>query len=423
MTPFASTGRNAACIALLVIGLAGCNGHDESGHEHEAGAGQGEEPGHDEHENEVELPVHALATYGVTVGRAARVVLSSSIPVPARVAYDLERMAHVGCPVEGRIAELRIRLGDQVEKGAALLSVESPALGEAQSDYVQKRGAAERATPLVELAENGYRRVKALYDEMKGIALAEVQRKESEYRAALAEAEGAKAAAVAAANKLRLLGMDDAGIALLEETRRIAPTLVIRAPLSGQVVELHATLGELVSPEEEALLVLADLTKVWVLADVPEHRLHELSPGSPAQVLLGGAHDHRCEGRVTFIAPAVDPATRSVQVRIETSDHHPELKPGVFAQVEIAARRAEDRGEAVLAIEEEALQSVDGESVVFVPVAGEEGTFEKRAIRVGKRVGRLVPVLDGLAEGEAYVTSGGFILKAELGKRTAKHEH
>lgn len=412
----------------LSLSLAGCDAHDGGVHDHEHGTAHDERSGgkaaepHDGHAEEIQLSAQALVANGVAVGRVARVALASSIVAPARVAFDQERMAHVGCPVEGRIAERFVRLGDEVERGAVLFTVESPALGEAQGEYLQKKSAAERATPLVELAESGYRRVKGLYDDTKGIALAEVQRKEGEYRAALAEAEAAKFAAGAAANKLRLLGMDEEGIALLAETGKISPTVMIRAPIAGQVIDLHATLGELVSPEQEAILVLADMTRLWVIADVPEHRIHDLAAGCEARVLLGGEPDHRCIGRVSYVAPTVEPSTRAVQVRIETTDLHPELKPGVFAQVEILSKAPGDTA-GVLAIEFEALHVVEGESVVFVPVAGEERTFVKRVVRVGRRVGELVPVLGGLVEGESYVSRGGFILKAELGKGVAKHEH
>jgi len=151
-------------------------------------------------------------------------------------------------------------------------------------------------------------------------------------------------------------------------------------------------------------------------------RLRETAIGARARVLLGVEEDHWCAGTVTYLSPSVNPATRSVQVRIEASDRHPELRPGVFAQVEIEAARPE-QAESVLAVPETALQTVGGSTVVFMPVPGEEGAFVQRAVRVGRAVGGLVPVLSGLAEGDAYASSGTFLFKAELGKATAEHAH
>jgi cobalt-zinc-cadmium efflux system membrane fusion protein len=175
-----------------------------------------------------------------------------------------------------------------------------------------------------------------------------------------------------------------------------------------------------VGPEREALIVLADVTRPWVLADVPEARLRDVAIGAHARVLLGVEETHWCEGLVAYISPALDPNTRSLRIRIEVADRHPDLRPGVFAQAELVC--AGNFGLAV-AVPESALQTVEGEMVVFVPVAGTSGAFVKRVVRVGPAVGDLVPLLSGLAEGESYVATGTFVLKAELTKDSAGHEH
>src|SRR5262249_27186648 len=118
---------------------------------------------------------------------------------------------------------------------------------------------------------------------------------------------------------------------------------------------------------------------------------------------------------------------RTAQVRIDVTQSAGEtfrLRPGMFAVAEIAAS-SPDRASpgAVLAIPEEAVQSVEGGTAVFVPVAGEANTYAKRPVTVGAAVGGFVPVLSGLGENEAYVAAGSFILKADLGKSAAKHEH
>ena len=107
---------------------------------------------------------------------------------------------------------------------------------------------------------------------------------------------------------------------------------------------------------------------------------------------------------------------------VEVKNGHGELRPGMFARAEISSGGGAS-GEAVLAVPDEAVQTVEGGPAVFVPVEGEENTFAKRAVTVGKVVGGQVPVLSGLKEGEPVVVSGTFILKAELGKSGAAHEH
>ena len=199
------------------------------------------------------------------------------------------------------------------------------------------------------------------------------------------------------------------------------PKLATRAPISGHVIERQVTLGELVAPEKERLLVLADMQTVWVLADVPESRLAQISVGSSAQIEIAAIANQRLDGKVAHIAPALNPDTRAGRVRVEVANANGILRPGMFASVSLTAGAA--GGEAVIAVPDEAVQTVEGVPAVFVPVEGKENTFAKRAVVVGQPVGGMVPVVSGLKEGEPVVVSGTFILKAELGKGAGGHGH
>ena len=189
-------------------------------------------------------------------------------------------------------------------------------------------------------------------------------------------------------------------------------------------MEREITLGELMSPDREAIMVLADTTTLWVLADVPEATLAQVAVGAKAWVTIGSVESKRFEGQVAFVSPLVDPTTRTAQVRIEVPAKELALKPGMFAQVEIVAADG-DAGEpqAVVAVPDESVQTVEGGPAVFVPVPGEPNTYAKRAVTVGRSVGGLVPIHSGLVDGEPFVVAGSFILKAELGKGSAAHEH
>jgi len=416
---------------LLPVALSGCNpptetaasDSEEEGHNHADGNGHdhGEEAGHTD---EVVLTAAAIEQYGIKDEPAQLWQLRPTFIVPARVGFNTEAMAHVGSPLPGRVVELKVRLGSEVLAGEPLAVIESPELGAAQSDFLIKLTAAESAVPAVDLAKSAWDRARTLFESSQGITLTEVQRREAEHKAAIAALKSAQAEAVAAENYLHLLGMTQDQVNSLISSGEVNPRFTIVAPIAGQVVQREITLGELVSPEREALLVLADMKTLWVLADVPEARLQEIAVGAQTWVRIGGVGGKQYEGSVAFIAPMVDASTQTAQVRIEVRDGAATLKPGMFAQVEIVATDPSG-GEVptVVAVPEQAIQTVEGTTAIFVPVPNEANTFAKRVVSIGKTVGGLVPIHSGLVEGELFVAAGSFILKAELGKSTAEHVH
>lgn len=429
--------------ALLVLALAtlpGCkkkearaadDGHDRA--KPKAGAhveGDGHDHGAEEsaHADEVMLTAEAISRYGVKIESVQMWQLRPTFTAPGRVAFNTEAMAHVGSPLPGRAVEIKVKLGSVVQAGDDLVVVESPDLGEAQSDFLLKKTASQTARPAVDLAQTAWDRAKGLYEKSQGIALTEVQKREGEFKAAVAALRAAEASAVAAENRLHLLGMKQEEVEALGGSGEVNPRFTIRAPIAGQVVEREVTLGELVSPERESLLVIADTSVLWVIADVPEARIQDVATGAKAWVKVGGVDAAAHEGAIAFVSPMVDAATRTAQVRIEVrgGEQGLALKPGMFAQVEVVATTADPSGlepAPVIAVPAQAVQTVEGGPSVFVPVPGEENTFAKRSVTVGKPVGGLIPIYSGLVEGEQVVAAGSFILKAELGKAGAEHAH
>jgi cobalt-zinc-cadmium efflux system membrane fusion protein len=370
----------------------------------------------DLHAGKVTLTSESIARYGLTVEAAQKHILQPTIIAPARVGFNTEAMAHIGSPLRGRVVEIKVRVGQNVKKGDELCIIESPELGEAQTELMMKRVAKESAGPAVDLAKSSWDRAKNLYEQSQGTSLTEVQRREAEYKAAVAAQRGADAAVTAAENHLHLLGMNQAAFDAFLKTGEVAPRYAIHAPIDGQVIEREITLGELVGPDRELLMVLADLTNVWVLADVPEMHLHELAVGSKAWVRVGPSDAAAIEGQVAYISPKVDMNTRTAQMRIEVATKDLPIKPGMFAQVEIVMSSGGSDSAPVVAIPEVAVQTIDGAAVVFVPVNGEPNTFTKRVVTIGKPVGGMVQVLSGLAVDEAFVAAGSFILKADAVK-------
>jgi cobalt-zinc-cadmium efflux system membrane fusion protein len=392
----------------------------EDGHAHGAA-------GEAEHADEVMLTSDAIARYGIKTQAAQLWVLRPTITAPARVGFNTEAMAHVGSPLRGRIAEVNVRVGDPVKTGQELAVIESPELGEAQADFLQRRVAVQTAGPAVDLSKVAWERAQGLYEKSQGISLTEVQRREAEHKVSIAALKAAESARTAAANRLHLLGMNHEAIEALATTGEVVPRYAIRAAIDGVVVQREVTLGELVGPDREYLMVLADATKLWVLADVPEAKLLRIHAGAKAWISVGSlseAGSKRFEGAVAFISPFVDPTTRTAQVRIEVPMAELGLRPGMFAQAEIVEMDPGEPSPApVVAVPEDAIQTVEGGPSLFVPVDGEPNTYAKRAVTIGRAVGGLVPVFSGLVEGELFVSEGTFILKADLGKGAAAHEH
>jgi multidrug efflux pump subunit AcrA (membrane-fusion protein) len=317
--------------------------------------------------------------------------------------------------------EIRVRSGDAVKKGDTLLVIESPELGVAQSEYLQKRTIATASGPAVELARNSLERAKVLYDRVQGIALSDVQRREAELRAAERDKEIARSEEAAAFNRLLLLGMNEQAIRTLEETGRVEPRFASVAPLDGRIVEISATIGELVNPEKDRLLVVGDLSALWAIAEVSETRFSEIDVGAPARVKVPALGHSTCEGRVAAVATVLEASTRTAEVRIEVPNPDGTMLPGMFIQVEIESSRGGEA--AVLTVPDGAVLTIEGRPSVFVPIEPGSSSFCKHEIEVGAQVGTLVPVLSGLRPGELVVVAGTFRLKAEHGKASARHEH
>ena len=391
--------------------------HDDP-HEHEPATTQPDK--HDDHAHEVKLTPEAVQRYGIRVETVTAQPLRPVFTAPARIEFNAEQMAHVGAVVRGRVTEMKARLGDAVKKGDELIVLESTDLAEAQSEYLQRRAAVAVAESAVEPQKASYERAKKLYDQNQGIALGELQKREAELKAAEGAVLTAKAAAVSAVNRLVLMGMTGAQIDELEKSGTLDPKTVIRSPIDGHVVEREITLGELVTPEKEALLVVANVQTLWVLADVPEARLPQIGTGTSAQVQVTALPDKTFEGKVSYIAAALDPHTRTAAVRVEAANDG-SLRPGMFASVQLTGTAgAESRA---LAVREGAVQTIEGQPSVFVPVAGEANTFAPQPVKAGPPVNGMIPILAGLKEGDQVVMRGAFILKAELGKGEAGHGH
>ncbi|MCX7045560.1 MAG: efflux RND transporter periplasmic adaptor subunit [Candidatus Sumerlaeota bacterium] len=396
------------------------------------------------HADEVVLTTEALRQSGIIVEPVSQRSGMNALSAHARVSFNHEAMAHVGTPVEGRIIEMRKRLGDAVRQGDVLAVLASPVLAEAQGDYLQKRAALGPAQTATEAMKKSHDRARQA-GPGEGISLTEFQKRESEWKQAEGNFIAAETALRATEKRLRVLGMSADQITSLAQTGGISPNFELRAPIAGEIVERDVTLGEMARPDKDKLFVIADLSVVWVMADVPESHIPFIQKGSAAKVKVSALEEHEFDGTVSYIARSVDSRMRTAQVRVElrnspaslgqsdASDRSdpsdcsvastasaPMLRPGMFAQVLLTApmkeKSATNGGAGALAIPENAILTVEGAPAVFVAVEDEPGAFVKRNVQTAPARGGLAPVISGLKEGERIVTQGAFILKAELAK-------
>jgi cobalt-zinc-cadmium efflux system membrane fusion protein len=309
-----------------------------------------------------------------------------------KVGFDEERVSRVSSPVSGRVVELLAHPGDRVRRGQGLLVIASPDAQAAAADYVAAQ--ADRA-----LAERTLERLKRLYAEQAVPGKDVVQ----------AESDATKAAAsmARAASRLEVLGIDPSS----PDTH--ATRFVLRSPLDGVVVERAAFPGMEVRPDSGTPLVtVADLTRLWVLADVYERDLARVQAGAKAVVRVVASPGKTWEGKVTHVGDLVDASTRTVKLRIEVANPTLELKPEMFARVTLQAPPSPTPE---LSVPSSALLS-DGETSAVVVALG-KGRFQKRAVETGAETEGRVHILSGLAAGDRVVVDGALFLKAAIDGR------
>ncbi|UCG51636.1 MAG: efflux RND transporter periplasmic adaptor subunit [Candidatus Latescibacterota bacterium] len=202
-------------------------------------------------------------------------------------------------------------------------------------------------------------------------------------------------------------------LATIESDESLAP-FQVKTLISGTVISKHITLGEAVSRERDTY-VIADLRTVWVDVTLYQRDLERVRIGQTATIYVGHRRT-KDNGVISYITPVVDETTRTATARVVLANEHERWRPGMFVTAEIEI----ERFDADVAIPKTALQTLDDHTVVFVEA---DGAFEAREITVGRAGRELVEVLAGLRPGERYVSSGGFTLKAELGKEAFGEGH
>lgn len=327
--------------------------------------------------------------------RAAAV--AARLRVPGRLEADETRIARVNSPVGGRILELEVVEGQTVKRGQVIAIVSSTQLTEAQSSYL--KAIAQRR-----LAERAVDRAKRLL-EAGVIGEAELQRRDAELAQAAADV-------VALQDQLRVLGATNEEIQRIEKTRTITSRAQVVATIDGTVIERKATPGQVLQAAEE-VCILADLSRLWLVADVPEQSAGHIQAGQSVEAEIPALPDHPVRGRLTFVSATVDPETRTVRVRMDLPNPHRRFKPAMLATMIL-----QDNSRNTLAIPSAAIVREAGRHFVFVESA--PNFYRLQPVSLGDEVDGIHPVLDGLRSGDRIVTVGAFHLNNERQRQALK---
>jgi len=309
---------------------------------------------------------------GVRFGQAEYTSGRRSVRAVGKVTVDERRIAHVHSKTEGWIEQVFVNFtGEVVKTGQPLLTIYSPELLAAQQEYLLALKAREILG----------------HSTIRGVA------------------RDNDSLVKAARRRLELWDLREVQIEELERTQRPVKSVTLYSPASGHVTARNAFPNQKITPETD-LYTVADLSRVWVLANVFEYEAGLARVGQPAVVSLPYQPGKSYRAQVSYIQPQVDAATRTIQVRIELANASLALKPEMFVDVELEAG-----GRPRLTVPAEAVLDAGLQKTVFVDQGN--GFFEPRQVEIGERIEDRIEILKGLKAGERIVTSGNFLIGSE----------
>ncbi|HUJ28566.1 MAG TPA: efflux RND transporter periplasmic adaptor subunit [Myxococcales bacterium] len=338
------------------------------------------------------LSAQQLESMHVAVAPVEEREVGGELQTSGRIAFDDLRVAHVFSPVTGRISSIRAQPGDKVQKGAPLAGLLSPDLGSALADV-------RKAEADVIAADHELQRQTELVAVHAG-AQRDLEQAEDTQRKARAELDRAR-------QRTHMLSRDPG-----------TQEFILRSPIKGEVIARNVNPGAEVqgqysggtSPE---LFTVGSLDQVWAFADVFEIDLPQVKEGARVSVSVVAYPDRKFEGRIDWIAGALDPATRTAKVRATLDNRDHALRPEMYATVAIAVPRAR-----ALAIPREAVLRLGDQLVVIAQVGRDESgmtRFARRVVKVDESVtGDFVPVISGLQAGDTVVVRGGLLLSGMI---------
>jgi cobalt-zinc-cadmium efflux system membrane fusion protein len=334
------------------------------------------------------MPSQSVALKIERVGPYSFPVEKSAV---GNIDFDEDKSVQVFSPYPGKIISAMASLGDEVEKGQPLYTIDSPDLIQAESNLIS-------TAATLALTEKELARVKDLYA-TKGISGRELEQTTSDQQAA----EGAFKAA---RNAVLVFGKTDHEIDQIVASRQIDPALVVRSPISGRITARNAQSGLYVQPgSTPAPFAVADLSTMWMLGNVTESDSPFFQVGQPVRVSVMAYPKRVFEGKITRMGATVDPATHRVMIRSEVADPQHELRPGMLASFVIQVQApAQAPAIPVTGVVRE------GDGTMTAWVTEDNRRFVHRTIKIGLQQDGFYQVLDGLRPGELAVSEGAIFL-------------
>ena len=312
------------------------------------------------------------------------------IRVSGRIDFHESHLARIGANVTGRVAQMHAIPGQVVKQGDILAQITSTELTQSQLAYLKARNASD-------LAERAAERARILYKE-DVIALAEMQRRES-------EASNAKAELRASQDQLIVQGMNKASINRLAKTGVIESINNVTATIPGEVVERKINKGQVVQPSD-ALYTIANLDVLWAIAQVPETNAPLIKKGQKSEIQVNALNNKKIESEISYVSSIVNPETRTVVVRAEIDNTNRQLKPGMLATMLVESEPVD-----ILTVPSEAIVRDDNTDHVFVKVNNE--TFKMVHVKAGPEGKGQRPIYSGIEAGQVIAIKGAYHLNTE----------
>ncbi|HEV8335698.1 MAG TPA: efflux RND transporter periplasmic adaptor subunit [Candidatus Polarisedimenticolia bacterium] len=346
----------------------------------------------------VVLSEEVLRAAGVKVVPVSREAFHPHVVASGVIKPDAQKSVAIRARVAGRIVQVLADVGQRVKAGQSLALIEGPEVTAALSRH---RTAAARAAASRKASERAERLL-----ELKAMSRAEVEARK-------AEAEATEAEAGAARQDLARLGLNPDSVTDSDSPSQFS----VPSPLAGVVLERAISPGLLVE-KDAALFTIADLSRVWAVADVYEKDLGQIQEEGDVEVATDAYPGEVFTGRIALIEPALDESSRTAHVRIVLDNRSGKLRPGLFVTVAVPLRGASEIE--ATAVPAGAVQKISSLPVVFVQV--QPGRFELRPVETGREAHGMIEIRHGLHEGEQVVAEGAFVLKSELLKGTIEGE-
>ena len=323
----------------------------------------------------------------IQVAEVASQDISDTLRAAGQIDFDEQALTRIGASVTGRVTQIQATLGQIVEKGDTLALINSSELSGAQLTYLKTRSEKE-------LHRRNMERAKTLF-EADVISAAEFQRRESEYEIAAAESRAAQ-------DQLRVLGVSPKSIERLASTGTIDSVASVMASIKGVVVERKIAAGQVVQASD-VLFAVADLSRVWAVAQVPEQQVGQVKVGQSVSIEVPALGNEKLEGKLIYVGQTVNPETRTVLVRTALDNKSGRLKPSMLASMLIESTPVKR-----LVVPITAVVRQDDVDHVFVEISGKNYRLTPVTLAAehsGQRV-----VLDGLKTGMRIVSEGAFHL-------------